>query len=297
MYSDCLNPVHSTHGLYLDCGACFTCEEQKRSGVHKTHFSKSVFTGHGDTQHHDKPSTLLELLAVSDQSEGPLDSSQLAGMPIIYRRAILDFDTERRNALALKGKARTQACCQLFQKYSHVREEAGKHPADPLLWLFRTWRYNRETPLPFRDLEPTLYPLAGRGVQGRSPKASLSNRALAAWACRLLPGQYQIFEICLQVCQQTGSILYECPKHGIRDYPDDGRKYQFPSQTTRAWLAWLSYASGKDIPIPGPALGTRTFHRTRWEEMGLAADHVGTMAQLMPGVFIDPQLRYTGENR
>lgn len=297
-YMECLNPQHTTHGIYLNCGTCFTCVHHGRgqSVLQKS----SILDEHQAATRRN--AAMQPMFRMPNSDQGLLGHEELARIPEQYRRAILDFDILRRRSGNFSLKGRAYAVRRFFEGFAQIRAIEGKHPSDPLLWLLGTWELHRATALSLNTLQPAFLAPAGTPLPRGSPKTPLSVATMAAWACGLLPGQYEIYEICCQVCEQTGSVLYERAEHHRgrtihhRDTVtfsaprarESGRKYQFPTQTTKAWIAWSQVAYGQDFPVPSTQFGTRTFHRTRWEEMGLTAEHVSRMASFLPRIWIEP---------
>lgn len=296
-YMECLNPQHTTHGIYLPCGTCFACAHHGR-GLNVLHKSSILDPQQAATR---RAAAVQPMFRMPNSDEGLLGHEELARIPEQYRRAILDFDLLRRRAGNFSLKGRTHAVRRFFEGFAQIRAIEGKHASDPLLWLLGTWELHRATALSLNTVQPAVLTPAGTPLPRGSPSRPLSVATMAAWSCGLLPGQYEIYEICCQVCEQTGSILYERfvpPGRSGPEYPDGrfsaprsretGRNYQFPTQTTKAWIAWSQVAYGKDFPVPPTAYGTRTFHRTRWEEMGLTSDDVRGMARFLPRIWTEP---------
>lgn len=280
---ECLNPQHLSHGIYLDCGECLTCEQENKSGVLKSRFTKEQLDGI------DKTKRLQSVPALQDQDQRSLGHALSAGMPKQYMSTILDIDVRRQRLAHISGKGRERTLQEIYYSIAQLREVPGEHPADPLLWMFRIWDYLWASPLPSTRLEQRLYRANRDTIPRWPPEAPLAYKAMAARALRLLPCDYKVYEICCEVCVETGSVLYERRDGTVPKSSRYTREYQFPSQCTRAWIGWVSFASGKNIPIPHPAMGSTAFHRIRWETMALRSDHVQTMARFMPEIWTNPR--------
>lgn len=286
--SGCMQPYHAGYGIYVDCYRCFWCLENK---VALPKFDPSEEQRHRAR----RKRAMLSMSLLPDHDPGFLGGPGSPGVPGIYRRAILDFNAQRTRAFSFHGKGRSAAMSAAIRRYSKTRAALGEPRTDPLLWLLRVW-WNVWTPALSPDpLQPGSDGVTDRGLSAWSAPSSTFIRCMAAWAHRCLPGEPLIPQICLQVCLETGSVLYEHSRYdrdgnrvrGTWETRDTGTQYQFPSEAAATWLSWLGLAHDQDIPIPRQAVGTRTFHRARWEEMGLTSDHAKAVATSVPETWFD----------
>ena len=186
----------------------------------------------------------------------------LARAPKRLRRAILDTDFFRRRS-GHTERENTQADIQEFyNRVAYEGAESTQPGASALFWCLGVRHRLRASTLSRNPMERLKQLRDSDPLQGGPSKAPLSYRAMALRACRYVPPQPEIYEICLQIC-------YEVRRFG------EWRKTtcSFPSAKTQAWISWVGISRGENFKIPRPAMGTMQFHRNRWEAEGITPEH------------------------
>lgn len=277
MNDECANPYHHSHGIYIPCGVCFFCRETGTRGMSITHPAPK------------KPKQKLSrnqmqaMSPLSPQYQGRMRDKHLVGIPERYHGAILDADLLRRRSYEIRGKGREKIIRQLLQVLASKREAEREPAGAALFWCFRAW-FNIWQTAPARpDMEPRSQSPDSRTLHRAFTPHSTSYKALETWAYRCMPPQFEISEICREICNEVQ-----------RTGPGPARNFSFPSPQTRSWLQWFSHSSGIALPIPDTQMGTRAFHRDRWEEMGLIPEDAWLLGMALQPFGHSPQSREFG---
>ena len=196
-------------------------------------------------------------------------------------RCYADFDVQRRRYNRPSTAWGQAASAQLLGRLARLREGRWQPPDDPLLRGLGIWRSNLTAPHTLASLEFDEVAARLDTIPPEPTPASLSHRALAAWACRLHHPQSELLPICLQIRDEVRIV---------------GRStYSFPTAATAAWLTWFSTAYALDFPIPGTFSDTETGHKNRWQKLAFGSQMAGRVANTLQEIQSEDRRKHTAD--
>ena len=270
---ECTHPYHFTSDISVPCGACFNCRRSRTRGMQ---MSDNLRAWEARVRDNHPVQAMPQL---PDQSQRLASYAVSLGTPKQHVWAILDADALRRRSHYLSPERRSEDVLKLLKKLAATGTSPGEPDPGPLFWCFGVREYFRKTAFPHPPVEPHSSRTSGNRIYSVTSPSSLQYRALASWACRLLPPDPCFRSLCVQVHNSLQS--------GETPGGWGSGCYTFPSPEARSWVTWALQLRQVDGELPEPQQGTGADHFDRWTRLVSRSEEARRVVALLSQFWIN----------